>query len=232
MELSRQLHAPTTFPQERTRYPLNKRLCGPLSWSGCLVTVVNQYCLFCFILFILACVALLEVHLKISWHIQRLKDKNSYDKQKQALFNLTWLTFESQSPTDNLWTPGFLWYVVHCEGTQNLWYLDYFIYLTPVLQMYLFSFVWMKWSHCSFPAVNAGRDLWSNVMIWIVFILTKTSRKSITLLLIIICLKLLNQEYILQLLPNCENFGVFPDLYVQKYPTIFHMWVGFLTVLH
>jgi hypothetical protein len=71
MEMSRQLHAPTTFPQERTRYPLSKRLCGPLSWSGCLVTVVNQYCLFCFILFILACVALLEVHLKISWHIYR-----------------------------------------------------------------------------------------------------------------------------------------------------------------
>ena len=78
--------------------------------------------------------------------------------------------------------------------------------------MYLFSFLWMKQSHCSFPALNAGRDLWSNVIIWIVFILTKTSRKSITLILIVICLKLLNQEYILQLLPNCQNFGVFPDL--------------------
>lgn len=41
---------------------------------------------------------------------------------------------------------------------------------------------------------------------------SKTSRKSITLLPIVICLKLLNQEYILHLLPNCENFGVFPDL--------------------
>lgn len=68
MELSSQLHAPTTFPQERTRYPLNTRLCGRLSWSGCLVTIVNQYCLFCFSLIILACVALLDVHMKISWH--------------------------------------------------------------------------------------------------------------------------------------------------------------------
>jgi len=71
MEMSGHLQIPTTFPQERTKYPLNKRLCGPLSWSGCFVTVVNQYCLFCFSVFILACVALLEVHLKISQHRYR-----------------------------------------------------------------------------------------------------------------------------------------------------------------
>lgn len=146
-----------------------------------------------------------------STQIQRLQDKKSCDKQKKALFNLMWLTFESQSPTDNLRTPGFLWCAVCCEGTQNLWYLDYFIYVTLVLQLYLFYFLWMKWSHCSFLAINVGRDLWSNVTIWVVFILTKTSRKSFTLLLIVVCLKLLNQEYI-QLLPKCENFGVFPDL--------------------
>jgi hypothetical protein len=59
------------IPTKEPRYPLNKRLCGPLSWPGCLEIVVNQYCLFFFSLFTLACVALLKIHLKVSQHMYR-----------------------------------------------------------------------------------------------------------------------------------------------------------------
>lgn len=165
-----------------------------------------------------------------STHIQRLQDKNSCDKQKKALFNLMWLMFESQSPTDNLWTPGFLWCVVCCEGTQNLWYLDYFLYIyifpTLVLQMFLFSFLWTNWSHCSFPAVNAGRDLWSNVMIW------HQENPLHYFYLLFVLNFLIKNTFSNYFLTVRISVCFLTPLYVQKYPTAVHMWVGFLTVLH
>jgi hypothetical protein len=53
-----------------------------------------------------------------------------------------------------------------------------------------------------------------------------------TIFLNVICLKFLNQEYVLQVFLNCENFYLFPDSLCSKICYLCDTSVGFMTVLH
>lgn len=84
-------HSSHFTPRKELGYPLNRRLFAPFSWSGCFGII---HCLFCCFLFVMACVALLEVHLKVAQHMNMVSGKSSGDKQKKVWFSLTWLHFK------------------------------------------------------------------------------------------------------------------------------------------
>jgi len=74
-------HSRHFTPRKKLGYPLNRRLFAPVSVSGCFGII---RCLFCFFLFIMACVALLEVHLKVAHDVNLVSEKSSGDKQKKV----------------------------------------------------------------------------------------------------------------------------------------------------
>jgi hypothetical protein len=86
------LHSSCFTPRKEHGYPFNRTLFA--NWSGCFGII---HCLICFFLFIVACVALLDLHPKVAQHMNMVSEKSCGDKQNKVWFSLIWLHFKSMT---------------------------------------------------------------------------------------------------------------------------------------
>lgn len=166
-------HSSRFTPSKELSYPLNRRLFAPASCSGCFGII---HCLFCFFLFIMECVALLEVHLKVSQHVNMVSEKSSGYKQKKMWFNVTWLHFKGMTlwmrwSEDSCCVYCDVWSSVTCslasKGEVNITVLTQKICSVQDI-LYIkgwYTFLWINWSHFFF-AVSDGWDFCWKCTCW------------------------------------------------------------------
>ena len=135
--------------------------------------------------------------MEVTQHIHRVSNKKKIcNKVQTAWFNLTWLTFQKQRPSEYVWTAEFLvyyavWYNKLCHmltcvwrGIKNSWtdtkwlqWSECSVYHSLVLQMDVFYFLWKEQSYHCCHALGSISDPCQNVLLWTVSILIKTSRE-------------------------------------------------------